>query len=177
MNAELIKESFKELAPAADVLTDRFFEALFDEHPQWKSLFDRVDLEDHRQRFARGLAVTVRLADDDKGLKWFSEQLGARHVNYGAGSVDFSMATDILQRILAEQAGPKLWTTECANAWNRLLKDVADAMQAGAAEASLEVEDWDDDPTLVGAGAVVADQQQQPERHSETSDLPQNSES
>ena len=74
--------------------------------------------------------VTLELEAEVDAL----EQMGARHVGYGAQPAHYPIVRDTLLATLAQFAGD-LWTQDLADAWERAINAVAGLMLTGAENA------------------------------------------
>jgi len=137
LNTDIIKSSFEELAYQADQFAEQVYADLFNQHPHLVPAFINVDETDLRQRFVRGLAVVIRLTNDEQALTTFTRQLGARHQNYRANADDFPIVAEILLNRMPQYLSAKTWTDECQQAWSELLEKIVSEMQFGIQQEDL----------------------------------------
>lgn len=148
MDIALLRSTFEQLAPHASAITARFYQNLFEKHPEVRPMFSGVDMPDQQLKLIRALTVIVRSADDPEILSGFLMRLGRSHVEFGVEAAHYPIVGSTLLETLAESAGPAVWTDEVARTWTEAVTLVADLMLAGAAagEASSQ---------SVSAGAVT----------------------
>jgi methyl-accepting chemotaxis protein len=115
-----------------------FYARLFAAAPSVKPLFDGTDLR-RQKAMLLGALVLVRksLRDMDAMLPTLQE-LGARHVGYGAKPEHYLVVGEVLIASLAEVAG-EAWRPEHQLAWAAAFAVIADVMLSGAAEAEVDI--------------------------------------
>jgi methyl-accepting chemotaxis protein len=86
LEVETLEESFDLVAPQGDELVSRFYERLFETAPAVKPLFEKVDMEGQRQALLNMLVVLRESLRDLDDIVPDLEDLGERHVEYGAQS-------------------------------------------------------------------------------------------
>ncbi len=59
MNAALLKESFEMVAPRKEEFAHSFYQRLFSQYPQTRSLFAHTDMKKQESSLAATLAVVV----------------------------------------------------------------------------------------------------------------------
>ena len=132
-DADRIRSSFDALAPRADELIEAFYERLFSENPGVRPMFPD-DMSAQRKHLASAIALVVKHADNLEPITDALEQMGARHVGYGAQPAHYPIVRDTLLATLAQFAGD-LWTQDLADAWERAINAVAGLMLTGAENA------------------------------------------
>ncbi len=107
-----------------------FYRRLFQLVPSVRPLF-RGDIEEQGRTLMRTLEFVLSGLDDPDALVSELEDLGARHVGYGAEPGHYPAVKRALIDTLAESLGTA-FTPELAQAWDELLGFCADAMLRGA---------------------------------------------
>src|SRR5215471_10956254 len=130
----LVETSFDLIAPRADELVDRFYTRLFETAPSTRAIFEHVDMQTQKQSLIATL-VTVReaLRDLDTIVPDL-EELGERHVGYGARPEHYPVVASVLVETMAEIGG-SAWRPEYSAAWTDALNVIAETMLRGAARA------------------------------------------
>lgn len=128
--ADLIRSSFTLLAPRAGELMDRFYEHLFRDFPSVRPMFP-PDMTKQKQHLTAAVSLVVKHADNLAALEQPLQDMGARHVGYGAQPAHYGAVRDTMLATLAEMAGDA-WTPDLRSAWEAALNAVASAMLRGA---------------------------------------------
>ncbi|MBL8609312.1 MAG: hypothetical protein JNL38_18425 [Myxococcales bacterium] len=126
-----IRASFEALAPRAGELVDAFYDRLFREHPEVRSMFP-TDMKDQKKKLVSALALVVGAADRPEKVAATLATLGRRHVEIGAQAAHYDVVGKVLLASLEEVAGDA-WTPELERAWGALYGWVSREMQAAAA--------------------------------------------
>jgi methyl-accepting chemotaxis protein len=112
----LIEESFAAVAPQGERLVQRFYERLFEKHPQVRPLFEGVDAAEQRKKLLASLVLVATNLRRPERLLPALDQLGARHVTYGTEDRYYPAVGGTLLETLAEVAGD-VWGPEVEDAW------------------------------------------------------------
>jgi hemoglobin-like flavoprotein len=126
-----LERSFDLIAPRGQELVDRFYHRLFETAPATKPLFDRVDLDTQKSSL---LAILITLRESLRDLSLIApdlEELGARHVDYGARPEHYPVVGSVLLETMAEMGG-SAWKPEYSAAWAEAYHVVQDVMLKGA---------------------------------------------
>lgn len=138
LNVELLESSFQLLAPRGEELVERFYERLFETAPAVRELFPE-DLADQRKALLGALgAIVSSLRNPDK-LTAYLEELGAKHVGFGAVEAHYDVVAQVLVEVMAEVAGDDVWNSDLQTAWSDALTAVKGIMLAGADAAATDV--------------------------------------
>lgn len=132
VDVETLEESFDLVAPQGDLLMQKFYDNLFEAAPAVKPLFADVDMERQRQALLNMLVVLRESLRDLDDIVPDLEDLGARHVGYGARAEHYPVVGEVLIGAMAEVAGDA-WKPEYTAAWNEAFAVVQDVMLSGAA--------------------------------------------
>ena len=131
VDVELLEKSFDLIAPRGQELVDRFYQRLFETAPGTRPLFDRVDMDTQKSSL---LAILITLRESLRDLSVIApdlEELGARHVDYGARPEHNPVVGSVLLETMAEMGG-SAWKPEYSAAWAEAYKVVQDVMLKGA---------------------------------------------
>ena len=131
LNIELLEQSFNAVAPKGDQLVETFYRNLFTDYPQVKSLFEQADMADQRKKLLASLKLVVDNLRKPEVLVQALEQMGERHVAYGAEEEHYPAVGATLLKSLAEVAGD-LWNDELNDAWAEAYGEISKIMIAGA---------------------------------------------
>jgi hemoglobin-like flavoprotein len=133
LEVETLEESFDLVAPQGDELIKRFYDNLFEAAPAVQPLFAHVDMEGQRQALLNMLIVLRESLRDLDDIVPDLEDLGARHVQYGAMAEHYPVVGEVLIGTMSEVAGDA-WKPEYTSAWQEAYGVVQSVMLAGAAE-------------------------------------------
>lgn len=132
VDVETLEESFDLVAPQGDELMKVFYDRLFDTAPAVKPLFADVDMDHQREALLNMLIVLRESLRDLDDIVPDLEDLGARHVQYGAHTEHYPVVGEVLIGSMAEIAGDA-WKPEYTAAWQEAYGVVQDVMLSGAA--------------------------------------------
>ncbi len=131
LNVELLEQSFKLVAPKGAALVSRFYQRLFKKYPAVKPLFKKTSMKTQKKKLLASLVLVMQnLRHPDKLTKAL-EDLGARHVDYGAQPAHYDAVGENLLAVLGEFAGPS-WTPQVKQAWTEAFTAIKTIMLAGA---------------------------------------------
>ena len=131
LNVELLETSFAAVAPQADLLAETFYGHLFEDYPSVVPLFADVDMPEQRRKLIAALKLVIENLRRPEDLVPALEQMGCRHVGYGAEEPHYGAVGATLLKSLAEVAGD-LWTTEVEQAWTDAYGAIQTHMLNGA---------------------------------------------
>ena len=131
LDVETLEESFDLVAPQGDLLMRTFYDRLFERAPAVKPLFENVDMDRQRQALLNMLVVLRESLRDLDDIAPDLEDLGARHVSYGAQPEHYPIVGEVLIGSMAEVAGGA-WKPEYTEAWNEAFDVVQNVMLSGA---------------------------------------------
>jgi len=132
LEVETLEQSFDLVAPKGDELMTRFYDRLFEVAPAVKPLFEGVDMVRQRQALLNMLVVLRESLRDLDDIVPDLEDLGARHVDYGAQADHYPVVGEVLIRSMSEIAGDA-WKPEYTAAWQEAYGVVQGVMLQGAA--------------------------------------------
>jgi hemoglobin-like flavoprotein len=131
IDVETLEESFDLVAPQGDELMRIFYDKLFEAAPSVQPLFAQVDMERQRQALLNMLLVLRESLRDLDDIVPDLEELGARHVEYGAQPGHYPVVGEVLIGAMAQVAGDG-WKPEYTAAWQEAYQVVQDVMVSGA---------------------------------------------
>jgi hemoglobin-like flavoprotein len=131
LEVETLEESFDLVAPQGDELIRTFYDRLFETAPAVKPLFENVDMDGQRQALLNMLVVLRESLRDLDDIAPDLEDLGERHVQYGAQAAHYPVVGEVLIGAMAEVAGDR-WKPEYTAAWQEAYGAVQNVMLSGA---------------------------------------------
>jgi hemoglobin-like flavoprotein len=132
IDVELLEESFDLVAPQSDELMRTFYDNLFEAAPGVRPLFEHVDMDRQRQALLNMLLVLRESLRDLDDIVPDLEELGARHVGYGAKPEHYPVVGEVLIGAMSQVAGDA-WKPEYTAAWQEAYPVVQGVMLSGAA--------------------------------------------
>ena len=132
IDVEKLEESFDLVAPQGDELVRVFYAKLFEAAPSVQPLFADVDMERQRAALLNMLIVLRESLQDLDDIVPDLEELGARHVDYGAKPEHYPVVGEALIGSMAQVAGDA-WKSEYTAAWEEAFPVVQGVMLSGAA--------------------------------------------
>jgi methyl-accepting chemotaxis protein len=131
LDVVMLERSFDLVAERGEELTARLYRRLFEVAPATRALFTRTDPRAQEHALLAALVALRGALREPAALVPRLEQLGARHVRYGARPEHYPVVGAVLLEVMAEVGGAR-WRPEYSAEWARALQYVADAMLAGA---------------------------------------------
>jgi hemoglobin-like flavoprotein len=131
----LVRTSFEALEEYSDSVVQLFYGRLFEIAPQVRPLF-RVDITNQSRKLLDMLTTIVSAIDNFDALRPRLEELGFKHVAYGAKPEHY----DALRVALLWAMGSALeldFDKDTKSAWAQLLEMVSSTMIAGANRAGV----------------------------------------
>lgn len=130
----ILRSSFDLVIGRRPDLTVRFYEILFERHPELAPMFRR-DRAAQSRMLAEAIAAVLDHLEDAPWLESTLATLGARHQGYGVTAAMYDQVGGALLATLAEVAA-EAWTPEVADQWTLAYGAIAGMMQAGTASAA-----------------------------------------
>ena len=130
---QLVKRSFEQVKPIADVAATLFYGRLFDLDPNLERLF-KGDLHTQGRMLFQVMSVVVGGLDDLDELAPSMQALGKRHAGYGVEDHHYKTVGAALLWTLERGLG-SAFTVEVKAAWSALYQLLAQTMKAGARKA------------------------------------------
>jgi hemoglobin-like flavoprotein len=130
LDIDSLERSFDLVAGRGEDLVKLFYSRLFEMAPATRALFAGVDMPtQHRALLAKLVALRNSLRKIEEIVPDL-EELGTRHVAYGAEAAHYPVVGAVLIETMAEVGGAD-WTPEYTAAWTRAYQIVSDSMIAG----------------------------------------------
>jgi methyl-accepting chemotaxis protein len=131
LHIELLESSFKLVAPQGDALVTRFYERLFEKYPAVKPLFKNASISEQKKKLLASLVLVIQNLRHPEKLTPVLQDMGARHVGYGAKPAYYDAVGENLLAVLGEFAG-EAWTPEVKQAWTDAYAAIKTIMLEGA---------------------------------------------
>ena len=136
LNVPLLRSSFDLVMERQPRLTGRFYEVLFENHPQAKALFKSRPIEVQSRMLQEALVAVLDHIEDASWLSSTLRGMGAKHVEYGVTEEMYDWVGASLLATLAEVAGDA-WTDELRDQWAAAYGAIAGLMKDGAAAGAV----------------------------------------
>ena len=133
LQIELLETSFEALKPRGDELVEYFYDQLFEQYPGVLPLFADADMQKQQGKLLSALATVVASLRTPDALVPHLQELGRKHVAYGAEPAHYDAVGAVLLESMAAMAGD-LWTDELQGAWAEAYGLVASVMIEAASE-------------------------------------------
>jgi nitric oxide dioxygenase len=117
---ELVQLSFAKVKPHIDKVSELFYQYFFAESDEIKSLFTG-DMQKQKQMFMSALNLAINSLSNLSRITPIIDDLGARHVHFGAKPEQFESLGRSLIRAMKETA-PEEFNDEAIMAWNEALE-------------------------------------------------------
>ncbi len=128
---QLIEESFAKVKPRAPEFAASFYQNLFKAYPEVAPLFAETDMKAQQEKLMNMLMLVVFNLHYPQNLIDTLQQLGSRHVQYGALREHYPLVGDALFTTFEQYLGEE-WTREVKQAWVGAYTDITAMMLAGA---------------------------------------------
>src|SRR5688572_8740031 len=109
LNVELLRSSFDLVVEREPEVTARFYDRLFTDYPQSKTLFGNNSAEQQQRMLRDALVAVMDHLEDAEWLETTLRSLGRKHVGFGVTNEMYGWVGASLLGTLAEIAGPA-WT-------------------------------------------------------------------
>ena len=128
----LVKSTWKMMAPMADEVARRFYERLFEIDISAQALFKSSDLPQQRRKLVQALSLVVQGIDDLSTLVPVVADLGRRHAQLGVTDSQYDSVGAALLWTFERSLG-SAWTNEAKLAWAGAYAVLAGVMREAAA--------------------------------------------
>ncbi len=135
VDVELLRKNFFDIAPKVEELTETFYATLFLRYPEVVPLFDGVNMQQQRRMLANALVFVVENLDAMDIAKGTLEEMGRRHLDYGALAEHYPAVGESLVHALATVSGD-LWNDTLETQWVEAFGIVSSIMIEGAEKAA-----------------------------------------
>ncbi|HAA16341.1 MAG TPA: hemin receptor [Cytophagales bacterium] len=124
---ELVQDSFQHVIPIADEVGLQFYNTLFENAPEARSMFPE-DITAQSKKLMELLTYAISSLDNLDVLVPEVKKLGQRHVGYGVKPEHYGLVATALLTVLEDKLG-EAWTPELKNAWVQVYTVLANTMQ------------------------------------------------
>jgi len=135
IDVELIRKNFFDIAPKIEELTETFYATLFLRYPVVVPLFEGVNMQQQRRMLANALVFVVENLDAMDIAAGTLEEMGRRHLSYGALAEHYPTVGECLIHALATVSGD-LWSDTLETQWIEAYEIVSSIMIKGAEKAT-----------------------------------------
>jgi hemoglobin-like flavoprotein len=132
---ELVKSSFKLVAPYTHIAAALFYKRLFKFDPAFRHMFTG-DMQEQSRKFGNILNEIIADLDNLESLVPVVEDLGRRHAGYGVQDEHYETVGTALIWTLRQTLGPD-FTPPVEEAWQAAYDFLADVMKNAANELPL----------------------------------------
>ena len=139
LRIELLESSFEALKPRGAELVEYFYDQLFEQHPGVLPLFSEIDMQEQQGKLLSALALVVANLRTPDVLVPALQELGQKHVGYGAEPAHYGAVGQVLLESMAAIAGD-LWNDELQEAWAEAYGIVSSVMIEAASEVEPPVQ-------------------------------------
>jgi len=137
LDVEALRSSFDLVVERSPDVVHRFYEILFERHPEVRSMFSRNSAAAQEKMLTGALVAVLEHLEDAPWLEGQLTALGAKHVSYGVRDEMYDWVGACLIAALKDAAG-EAWTARVEAAWVAAFGAIAGLMLAGAARARNE---------------------------------------
>jgi hemoglobin-like flavoprotein/hemerythrin-like domain-containing protein len=122
----LLAASFRAVQARGQDFADGFYARLFAAHPQVRAMFP-ADMTAQKAKLLDTLTAVMAHLQDPQGNVKRLQELGVRHVAYGARPEHFALVIDAMLGAMQDVAG-KEWNKAVHEQWRRALSLIAEVM-------------------------------------------------
>lgn len=127
----LIRASWRQVAPIADQAAVLFYQRLFQLDPALAPRFAGIDMRAQRVKLVQTLSAVIDSLGDLESIQPQVDALGRRHAGYGASAGDYETVGEALLWTLEQGLGDA-WNSELENAWTTAYQWLAESMLSAA---------------------------------------------
>jgi chemotaxis signal transduction protein/hemoglobin-like flavoprotein len=131
LDIDLLEQTFELVKPRGAELVDYFYTTLFQRYPGVIPLFGKADMQEQRGKLLSAIALVVATLRKPEALVPALQQLGIKHVGYGAEPAHYDAVGGVLLESLAHIAG-SAWTPQIEAAWAAAYTVAANVMRESA---------------------------------------------
>ncbi|MFB2921391.1 globin domain-containing protein [Aerosakkonema funiforme] len=135
LQVELLESSFAKIKPQLPEFVVSFYDNLFAANPGVKPLFAHIDMKKQHKKLLSALVLVVESLRKPEALRQVLQDLGSRHVAYGALPIYYPPVVSALL-VTLEQYLQQDWTPEVKVAWENAFATIANVMLSGAGYAA-----------------------------------------
>ncbi len=130
----LVQATWAQVAPIAPAAADLFYQRLFEQAPEIRSLFGNTDMTAQKGRLIEAVSRTVAGLQDEDSLRTELAALGRRHAGYGVQDSHYESVGAALLWTLETGLGAA-WSEEARRAWTHAYGIIARQMSEAAKRA------------------------------------------
>jgi hemoglobin-like flavoprotein len=131
LNVPLLRSSFELVVERQPQITPRFYEILFERHPEARALFHRRPPEMQAKMLQEALVAVLDHIEEASWLTSTLHSMGAQHATYGVTDEMYDWVGGALLATLAEIAGED-WNNALLTEWGAAYGAIAGLMKEGA---------------------------------------------
>lgn len=135
VDVELVRKNFHAISPKVDEVMETFYATLFLRYPDVALLFDGVNMQQQHRMLANVLVFVVENLDAMEIASGTLEEMGRRHINYGAEPEHYPAMGECLLHALATVTGED-WNDELESQWAEVYAAISASMIRGAEKAT-----------------------------------------
>ncbi|MBL1320559.1 MAG: PAS domain-containing protein [Methylophaga sp.] len=124
---ELVEESIAALSSKSEALAARFYERMFSEYPEVKSVFDGVSKSGQQKNMLASLELLVQNLRKPEILNDYLFSISVMHIDHSGTAEHYPLFAENLLAVLAE-ISDDLWKKEFEQAWQNTLNKVVTIM-------------------------------------------------
>lgn len=132
MDKVILTESLLLVDGQEQALTPRFYEILFERHPEVRPMFSS-DIGPQAKMLREAIIAVLDHLDDAEWLTATLGALGKKHAGWGVTPPMYDAVAESMIAAMQELGGPS-WTPAMTEQWTEALGAVASLMMAGAEE-------------------------------------------
>ncbi len=125
--ADLLRDTVERVLAADDTFPARFYDRLFAEHPEVRSMFRSHSPGVQRNMFAQKLVAIVDHIEDPQWIEREAVALGSSHTGYGVRPEMYPWVGDALIATVAEACGEH-WSAAAEQAWRSAYEQLSRAI-------------------------------------------------
>lgn len=120
-------KGYEILSKNINKIVSSFYDSLFEKHPEVEKLFNKADRKSQENKLVQAIVLVHDNLDDVKALKSLLEDLGQRHIKYGAVAEHYPAVVELLLDEVKKEVG-RPWTKAINKSWFDLLNAVTETM-------------------------------------------------
>ncbi|MEG4024824.1 response regulator [Microcoleus sp. S13C4] len=132
LNIDLLERSLALIKPQSDEFVSNFYEILFKDSSQIKSLFMNTKMAQQKEKLWQSLEIIIENLRKPQLINVFAKGLGATHAKYGVSVEHYPVVANALIQALKAQMGLE-WTPKTEKAWVEAYTIIQSAMIDGMA--------------------------------------------
>lgn len=127
LNVEVLERSFDRIKANADDFAIAFYQNLFTDYPEVKSLFINTEMNKQRKKLFESLVLVVENVRHPELLEKALHELGKRHTEYRVLPSHYKLVGNSLLKTLKTFLGSG-WTPKVEQAWKDAYQTISNLM-------------------------------------------------